>query len=227
MTLTVTENKRQLIDIICKNLIEKTKQLSWNPNKLIITGENPTPIEVHLGHDYPRDDLKTTHEEADVIIPHQVIDAAENGSKCIKVICDDTDVFALLIHYFKASSVKCSVLMENTKGERSIIDIGETAEKHQDIVPSLLAAHALSGCDTVAYHYGIGKATVLKALQSGCELNHLGKHNASMDQVVEESTAFISKCYGYKNESNASLSTIRCEAWLAKTANGILQQRLN
>ena len=46
-----------------------------------------------------RNDLKTSHEEADIIIIQQVLHAAKNGSKMIKVICDDTDVFILLLNF--------------------------------------------------------------------------------------------------------------------------------
>jgi len=42
-----------------------------------------------------RKDLELTHEEADVIIPRQVVHAATQGSTCIKVINDDTDVFTV------------------------------------------------------------------------------------------------------------------------------------
>ena len=36
--------------------------------------------------------MSTTHEEADVIIPQQVITAIEEGATCVKVISDDTSV---------------------------------------------------------------------------------------------------------------------------------------
>jgi len=48
-----------------------------------------------------RKDLELTHEEAGVIIPRQVVHAATQGSMCIKVINDDTDVFILLVHYYQ------------------------------------------------------------------------------------------------------------------------------
>ena len=49
-------------------------------------------------------DLKTTHEEADVIIPQQVVVLADMGCKIINAICDNTDVFVLLAHYFVEDS---------------------------------------------------------------------------------------------------------------------------
>ena len=47
-----------------------------------------------------RFDLKMTHEEADVIIPQQLVALTDMGCKTINVICGDPDVFVLLAHYF-------------------------------------------------------------------------------------------------------------------------------
>ena len=46
----------------------------------------------NLGIKRLRHDMSTTHEEADVIIPQQVITAIEEGATCVKVISDDTCV---------------------------------------------------------------------------------------------------------------------------------------
>ena len=54
---------------------------------------------------------------------------------------------------------------EGTSATRTSVHIAATAMKHQAVMTYILAAHALSGCDSVAYMYGIGKATVLKVLQ--------------------------------------------------------------
>lgn len=47
--------------------------------------------------------------------------------------------------------------MEATSKERNSIDIQAIAHRHKDIAGQLLAGHALSGCDTVAQLWGIGK----------------------------------------------------------------------
>ena len=52
-----------------------------------------------------RIDLKTTHEEADVIIPHQVVALADMGCKLINVICDDKDVFVIIAYFFAEESL--------------------------------------------------------------------------------------------------------------------------
>lgn len=45
------------------------------------------------------------------------------------------------------------------------VDIGETAKKYISIVPNLMSAHALTGCDTVGGYYGIGKTKAVKVLE--------------------------------------------------------------
>ena len=48
--------------------------------------------------------------------------------------------------------------MESPIKGRMVVDIGKTVQKHSELVEGILPAHALSGCDTVASYFGIGKA---------------------------------------------------------------------
>ena len=73
--------------------------------------------------------------------------------------------------------------MEATKDEWKVIDIGQTTLKHTLIIPSLLAAHALSGCDNVPQLIGIGKKTVFKHLKV-LSLTKLGQENVSIEDVL-------------------------------------------
>ena len=108
-----------------------------------------------------------------------------------------------------------SLSMEETSGdEKKLIDIGSTVTQHANIIPYILAAHGLSGCDTVAQYYGIGKKTVIKKLQSGMALGKIGDIESSFDDVVEEATAFISSCYGFPSEN---MSICRVKSWFSKT----------
>ena len=66
-------------------------------HKLVITGKEPTPIEICKANKRDLLDFRTTHDEVDVIIIQQVVKIANMGAKSIRVICDDTDVFVLLI----------------------------------------------------------------------------------------------------------------------------------
>ena len=94
---------------------------------------------------------------------------SENGS--IKVICDDTDVFVQLIHFVNENQLSCGVLMGSPITVRSVIDIGVSAAQYTYIMSHLPAAHALTGCDTVSYMFGIIKPPALKVLISGITLS--------------------------------------------------------
>ena len=86
----------------------------------------------------------------------------------ISVISDDTDGFVLLVHFYHNIQLTCRVTMEATSKERKSIDIQATARLHKDVAGELPAAHALSGCDTVAQLWGVGKTRVAKVLIISC-----------------------------------------------------------
>ena len=54
----------------------------------VLTGPEPTPIQIFDGHASKRPDLLTTHEEADVIIIQQVVHLAESDFSSIIVVAD-------------------------------------------------------------------------------------------------------------------------------------------
>ena len=109
-------------------------------------------------------DLKTTHEDTDVMIPQQVVVLADVGCKTINVIFADTDVFVLLAHYFAEENLSVPLIMDPTSRSRSSIDIGATVAKHSSIIPQLIAAHAVSGCDTVGCYHSSRKTKAVKLL---------------------------------------------------------------
>ena len=166
VVLTVVHNKVQLINLICNYLIN---HIHYNQSKLVITGQDPTPVQVWNNGTIQREDLKTNHEEADVIIVHHLgrIASGASDDSYIKVVCDDTDVFFLLIHFYLEKEMTMNVSMESPCAGRTIIDIRQTALKHKHITTYLPAIHALTGCGTVSYLFGIGKATALKVLVGG------------------------------------------------------------
>ena len=215
VVLSVTKNKVQLIDLVCEELL----QLDDVPlnTSLVITGISPVPMEVRSEALVQRFDLKTTHEEADAIIPRQVVALADMGCKTINVICDDTDVFVLLAHYFAEENLPVSLIMESTSRSQSSIDIGATVAKHSGIVPQFIVAHAVSGCDTVGCNHGIGKTKIVKALSAGIELNPLGDPKASLDDAMKESTYFVGACYGQKCDPSDTMSSIRYKVWVSRT----------
>ena len=61
----------------------------------------------------------------------------------------------------------------------AVIDINATVDLHRAIIPDLLAAHGLTGCDTVATYFGIGKDATLRVLTSGVHaLTYVGDNKS-------------------------------------------------
>ena len=76
--------------------------------------------------------------------------------------------------------------MVGTSHSRTSIDIQATVRKHSNFVSHILAAHTLSGCDTVASLYGIGKGTIVKLLKTGHQLNLMGDIDVDMEDIIAE-----------------------------------------
>ncbi len=105
--LTITQNKKQLIDIICKDL-QTDKHFHCNStqkHKLMITGQEEAPVEISFGGVViQRCDIATTHEEADNIIVQQAMQVAVDEQKQVPILADDTDVYVFLLHHFGTGS---------------------------------------------------------------------------------------------------------------------------
>jgi len=211
VVLTIADNKVQLIKLICTELLNRGEKMK---NKLVLTGQDPVPIEVSCDVLRQREDLENFHEEADVIMVHQMSKLAEEGATAINVLCDDTDVFVLLLHFYHKLDLTCGLTMESTHSERALVDIAASAKEHAKIAPQLPAMHCLSGCDTVAQLFGVGKSTAIKMLQASQTLECLGELDAPMSTIIDEATKFIAKCYGCT--TTADMSDTRVQVWSRK-----------
>ena len=94
-------------------------------------------------------------------------------------------------------------------------DIKATARKGFKIIDNLLPAHALSGCDTFARLYGIGKGTIIKILQ--CSLSAVGNLTSALEAIMRQSTSFMFACYGSKS---TCMSEMWLQVWGAKNGKG-------
>ena len=68
------------------------------------------------------------------------------------------------------------------------MDICRTIKNEEQIAHDLLACHALSGCDSVACYFGIGKVKALKTLRAGFSLSCIGDTHASFPNVTKQAT---------------------------------------
>ena len=173
VTLTITRNKKQLINIICKDLQGDADfhRKNTQKHKLVITGQDKSPVEISCGGVVIlRHDIATTHEEADNIIVQQAMQVAVDEHKHVTILADDTDVYALLLYHYLQQDLQIPMVMESPIKERTVIDICATVEKHRGIIPAILAGHALSG---------VGKGKMLKVLNSGIPLGKIDNIQAN------------------------------------------------
>ena len=87
------------VDVICHYLINPIKD---NQTKLVITEKKPTLVQVWNNFSPQIEYLRTNYEEADVIIVYHLVRIASEASddSYIKIVCNDTDVVVLLIHFY-------------------------------------------------------------------------------------------------------------------------------
>ena len=103
--------------------------------------------------------------------------------KSVCVICDDTDVFVLLVHFYNWMCLNQAPLtMASTVRNRAVTDIYVPPQLcTMTLLVDLLAIHGLSGADTNAALHGIVEAMALKVARKGqFSLGSIGDIEASM-----------------------------------------------
>ena len=209
-----------MINIICEEL-QNDKDFTdsfSHEHTLLITGEGD-PVEITRGRVIPQPDIFTSHEENNNIIIQQTFMAVEQGAECLSVMFDDTDVYILLLHYYNQKELNIPMFMESSVHRRQTTDITATAKEYANLLPNLLAAHGLSGCDTVTPCYGIGEMKILKTLKQGNHsLSCLGDSNANWPDVVKQATSFMLACYGVPKLN--SMTQARANQWKTRVGRG-------
>lgn len=64
--------------------------------------------------------MKTNFDEADYIIPNQLVTTLQEGKGKIKVISANTEVFVLLCHFYKSMNMNAKVLLEDFNTNKQI-----------------------------------------------------------------------------------------------------------
>ena len=112
--------------------------------------------------------ITNTHEEASVIMVNQAYDTVlQNGVSRVHVVCNDWCFCSFNLVLLEAEYY-CRY-QNATDSSIEPVDINKTVESYIDVIPCLLSAHALSGCDTTARYYGIAKGTVVKQFKKGLQ----------------------------------------------------------
>ena len=142
-------------------------------------------------------DCLVTHEEADITLCSYMLKAAASSAETVRIVCDDTDVFVLLVYWTWRKTIRKNTQME--KCDDTVHDIHATLVKLGGKCGQLPGIHALSGYDTVSYPYGKGKKSALKVLMNndidGLQ-DVLGEPDISRGQLKATAGAFFLALYG-------------------------------
>ena len=195
--LGVCKNKMQLNRMIAEALADPDFYIpaTQNGNSLTIAGMDDVPVEITMGTSIERTGLTSSHEEADPISVQHAISRCMQGEN-VRVISDDTDVFLLLLHFY--------------------------AQKNKYTTKSILVMLALTGADTVAATYNVGKKQGLKTLETTNPdtLSIIGDPQADLDEVCSSATAFLIACFGKTYVNCKSMTECRLKMWKKKTGAG-------
>ena len=213
MILSSSSTKENLIELISSELCAKF-ETNKSPKRFLVTSKNPVPEQVQHGVRTKKGDLASHYDEADYIMPQQVHSILKKeGKKSVKMLSSDTDVFVLLCFHFTNHWAPKDVYMDPFSGGSKLISIKKSVNAEQHIMPSLVALHAISGCDTVPVMFGIGKVKSLKVVEK-VPLVHIGEVNAELEEVIDKGKRFVAKCYG-QVETRSSKN--RRSIWINKT----------
>lgn len=150
------------------------------------------------------DDDMYSHDEADVTIVSHMLAASCAGKNIIRIKSDDTDVFVLLVYWVYKADVQSQVQLEKWDG--TLLNINQTCKNLGSKCLQIIGMHALSGCDTVSYPFGKGKASAIsiltdtKKVSSQCDLSSLytvlGETNAKHCELLECGANFFALLWG-------------------------------
>ena len=94
--------------------------------------------------------MKVIHDEAGTIIINQIVFMDLSN---VLEVAEDTDIFVFLCHFMFSGQKSAQVKMASPFKDRAVIDMNATVHSNMQIMSDLLAAHGLTGCDTVAPYF--------------------------------------------------------------------------
>ena len=153
------------------------------------------------------------HEEADVTIISCVLQAVGEGTNVVRVFCDDTDVFVLIVFWMWRNQLVDTCQMQIERWDGTVPDINQTCIKLGSKCLQLLGMHALTGCDTTSFPFNKGKVSALSVIEAGYfpGLFHiLGEEDAMRWALLEIGLSFFCALYGQKQGSPWKMRGIPC-----------------
>ena len=176
--------------------------IAYPRRELVVSGGFSDILKV-WSSDKSREDfegLASNHEEADTRIILHARDATVRGYSQVNVLCRDTDVLVLLLAH--RENLCQNIWMFSGTSRRTCYIPVHKITLPEEKRKSLLASHALTGCDTTSQFVGIGKQKAWKAFDGPTVklLKHLGEGSHPNANVLADAEAFVCQLYNKGTE---------------------------
>jgi len=199
------ENKNNLINITGSFLRHETGRQKVTGNVVFTQSEKIWKIAKNDAVEV----LECNHEEADTrMVLHACLDDTN-----VVVVSRDTDVFVLLVHAFSIVKPTSQWFMEID--HQKYVDIGKACSYlGEEVSLRLPQFHAITGCNTTSFFFGVGKVKVLKKLIKDSSkyalLDSIGKTSSLTENAHAETLKFIQTVlYRGKEEETLVQTRIR------------------
>ena len=150
--IVIGDNKASLVNFLS---VEISKRFTGHPRRQLVLSGGFNDIRKVWSSDLSRQDfqgLSSDHEEADTRIVLHARDATVRGYRQVNVLCRDTDVLVLLLAH-RQDLCTAVWMFSGTARTMRYVPIHQIILS-EEIRKSLLAFHAITGCDTTSQFAG-------------------------------------------------------------------------
>ena len=143
-----------------------------------------------ITHDGASESFECNHEEAD----SRLVSQACEKDTVVVVVAKDTDVLVILVHAYAIVKPSSKWIMKID--HEKYVDVGKVYDfLGENVSMHLPNIHAISGCDTTSFFYGVGKFKLLKKVMKNQDsLDHLSSLGESKEldlQSIKDIMVFV------------------------------------
>ena len=194
--LTNINNKNELVSFLIDSWKGMVPKIPVG-QKFIVSGTGVHHLTEELEGCLSVDHLKSNHDEADTRLLLHAADILKSVELAV-IRTVDTDVLVLALHHFhdmvESQSTQDVVMNIGTGNHRRYISIGQLCRSMPEGVrANILAAYALTGCDTTNALFRITKAKAVTTLEG--EEYHLETLGDPKDPLSEACKEGVQKIY--------------------------------
>lgn len=201
--MDVNDNKVALTKLLKDELLAYQHEAT---QELVVSGGNNGMAASSTGRNMEH--LCSSQEEADTRMILHALEAKARGYERIIITSSDTDVLLLLMAFQPQLPEEVWMKSGTSKYRRYIA--GHKIDCPDDVRDSLLAFHAITGCDSTSQLAGISKKAAWKIF---CEVPHLlsqlGVAHVPSDEVCEKAEEFVCRLYNPKGNAK-KIQALRC-----------------